>query len=82
MTPYRVPVGTVEITYTRGGGEQRSIPVQELEEGYAFAQGSDAEDEAHLIGLDYPVARKVLGEEEPAPEPDQQAPARRRGGKE
>lgn len=73
MTPYRVPAGTTEITYTRGGGEQRSIPVQDLGDGYLFAQGADADDDAHLAGLGYPVARKVLGEQDEEPA----TPARR-----
>lgn len=80
MTPYRVPVGTTEITYTRGAGEQRSIPIQDLGDGYLFAQGADADDDAHLAGLGYPVARKVLGEDEPTT--DTKASASRRGGKE
>ena len=69
MTPYRVPAGTTEITYTRGGGEQRSIAVQDLGDGYLFAQGADADDDAHLAGLGYPVARKVMGEQDDEPAP-------------
>lgn len=64
MTPYRIPAGTTEITYTRGAGEQRSIPVDHLNKRYAYAQPADDEDEAHLVGLGFPVARKVLGEQE------------------
>lgn len=63
-TPYRIPAGTTEITYTRGAGEQRSIPVDHLNKRYSFAQPADDEDEAHLVGLGFPVARKVLGEQE------------------
>lgn len=72
-TPYRLPAGTTEITYTRGAGEQRSIPIQDLGDGYLFAQGADADDDAHLVGLGYPVARKVLGEDEPTSKPKPKA---------
>lgn len=77
MTPYRVPVDTTEISYTRGNGEQRSIPIQQLEPGYAFAQGADAGDDAHLAGL-YPVARKVMGQaEDDEPEAPKKAAAKK-----
>lgn len=64
MTPFRVPAGTTEITYTRGSGEQRSIPIQDLGDGYVFAQGADSADDAHLAGLGLPVARKVMDEQD------------------
>lgn len=74
-TPYRVPAGTTEISYTRGAGEQRSIPVEHLNKRYAYASPADADDEAHLVGLGYPVARKVLGEDEPKDETEDKQPA-------
>lgn len=67
----RVPAGTTEITYTDDDGAQVSILVSTLDGGaYAYTEPRSSADVTVLDGFGWTtVARKAMGQDEPADTP-------------
>lgn len=65
LEPRRVTEAT-EITYTGTDGLQHTLrsKTADGDDSYHYVEPQSAEDVEALVGLGYPVARKVMGEAE------------------